>query len=173
MIDPDARSRSARRSWFHRHRWPAARGRTRLCLYAALPGCHGRTAPREREQAKGLVTGNGWCLSKHAASVWSTQPFAGERLASDRQGPRPSERFDTTPLEPVSRSGSGTVETYSVLYDRDQTPTRGIVLGRYDNGERFVANTPTEGLSEFVAEEQIGRRGTVIAGAGVARFDPA
>ena len=47
-----------------------------------------------------------------------------------------------------------------------------MVLGRYDDGARFVANTPTSILPDFVTSEQIGRRGRVTAGETVSRFDP-
>ncbi len=127
---------------------------------------------RERPDAIGLVTGNGYYLTKHSASVWSGRPFGGERLASSRTGPQPSEALDTTPLEPQSRDGEGTIETYTVVYGRDGQPQRGVVLGRYDDGARFVANTPTSILADFVTSEQIGRRGRVTAGETVSRFDP-
>ena len=36
------------------------------------------------------------------------------------------------------------IETYTVLHDRDGTPMRGIVIGRLDDGRRFIANTPAD-----------------------------
>ena len=58
-------------------------------------------------------------------------------------------------------SGRGRVETYTVLYDREGAPVRGIVLGRLEDDRRFLANTPDDRgfLEDFVAEEAVGRRG--------------
>ncbi|MEX2625832.1 MAG: hypothetical protein WD225_03050, partial [Ilumatobacteraceae bacterium] len=68
---------------------------------------------RERPGDIGMVTGNGFYVTKHAASVWSTAPFdRNEEGWGDR--PLPSSAFPTAPVEPVSRSGRGTVETYTV-----------------------------------------------------------
>lgn len=126
---------------------------------------------RERPGDIGMVTGNGFYLTKHAASLWSTRPFE-RRPEGWGDRPPPSSAFPTEPVEPVSRDGHGTVETYTVHYDRDGSPTRGVVLGRYDDGARFLANTPTAILDDFVREEQVGRRGRVTAGETVSRFDP-
>lgn len=126
---------------------------------------------RERPGDIGFVTGNGFYLTKHAASVWSTAPFdRNDDGWGDR--PLPSAAFPTAPVEPVSRSGPGTVETYTVHFARDGAPERGIVLGRFDDGARFLANTPVEVLEQFVTEEQVGRTGMVTAGESVSRFDP-
>lgn len=126
---------------------------------------------RERPGDIGLVTGNGFYLTKHAASVWSTAPF-DRRPEGWGDRPLPSTAFPTAPVEPVSRDGRGTIETYTVHYARDGSPERGLVLGRYADGARFVANTPVDVLADFVTEEQVGRTGTVTAGESVARFDP-
>ena len=71
-------------------------------------------------------------------------------------------------------TGRGTVETYTVLYDRDGTPTLGIVLGRLQDGRRFVANTPEDRdlLEAFVSAEQVGREGALAPVGGLNRFDP-
>lgn len=126
---------------------------------------------REQPGDVGMVTGNGFYLTKHAASLWSTRPFE-RRPDAWANRPLPSSDFPTAPVEPVSRDGNGVVETYTVHYDRDGAPVRGVVLGRYDNGERFLANTPIAILDDFVREEQVGRRGRITAGESVARFDP-
>ena len=40
-------------------------------------------------------------------------------------------------------SGEGTIESYTVMCDRDGKPSRGIIIGRLSaNNERFVANLP-------------------------------
>jgi hypothetical protein len=44
------------------------------------------------------------------------------------------------PTNPVP----GTIETYTVEYDRAGKPFRGWVIGRLNGGERFMANVDTE-----------------------------
>jgi acetyl-CoA C-acetyltransferase len=129
---------------------------------------------REQPDARGLVTGNGMYLTKHAASVWSARPFTGEELRSTNDAQR-SAAFDTTPREPVAREGRGTVQTFTVVHARDGEPERGIVLGRYEDGARFLANTPPdpELLRAIEAGDFIGTTGRVAPAEGPCRFDPA
>ena len=128
--------------------------------------------------AKGLVTGNGWYLTKHAASVWSTEPKPGD----PPHGQLPSERASkprglaTAPAAVTEApEGRGVVEAYTVVFDRGGAPERGIVLGRTADGKRFLANTPNDRslLESFVAIEQVGREGTLSQSEGRTRFDPA
>jgi acetyl-CoA C-acetyltransferase len=124
---------------------------------------------REKPGNVGLVTGNGWYLTKHSSCVLSTEPRAG--------GPRAASAVDVP--DPVviaaQPSGRGTVEAYTVLYDREGAPVRGLALGRLENGERFVANTPDDRdlLEAFAASEQVGRQGVLRPGDVQHRFDPA
>lgn len=128
---------------------------------------------REAPEARGLVTGNGMYLTKHAASIWSVRPFPGNALRSTSEL-LPSAAVDTTPREPVARAGRGTVETFTVVHDRDGFPARGIVLGRYDDGARFLANTPSEPdlLRQMEMGDFIGTQGQVAPLDGPCRFEP-
>jgi acetyl-CoA C-acetyltransferase len=74
--------------------------------------------------------------------------------------------LETTP------SGAATVETYTVLFDRDG-PVRGIVVGRLDDGRRFLANPSSDPavLDAMTREEAIGRRGRVSQDGETNRFD--
>ena len=95
---------------------------------------------RARAQAAieaGLVTANGNYLTKHAAGVYSTAPVLGSwrrdapsRLQSDLDR-LPKARFTQTP------HGAATIETYTVMHDR-QGPAYAVVFGRLNaTGERF------------------------------------
>jgi hypothetical protein len=66
------------------------------------------------------------------------------------------------------------VSAYTVLYDRDGAPARGIVLGRLAGGESFVANTPDDEdfLTAFAAREQVARTGRVRSLDGTNRYQP-
>jgi acetyl-CoA C-acetyltransferase len=148
--------------------------------YAGGPGSnyamHAVAAMAERLRAwpgaKGLTTGNGWYLTKHSASVWSSAPPRGPvgapLEASVAVGPEPLVRRDDA-------EGPGRVEAWTVVYGRECAPERGIVVGRLAGGERFVANTPGERgfLEAFVAAEQVGAQGRVRRDGETLRFVPA
>jgi acetyl-CoA C-acetyltransferase len=119
-----------------------------------------------------LVTGNGWYLTKHSATVLATAP---------REGSLPTAGPVALPDEPdpveIAEAGEGdaTVETYTVVYGRDGAPERGIVIGRLDAGDRFIANTPEDRalLEQFASAENVGRRGRVRHRDGRNCFEPA
>jgi acetyl-CoA C-acetyltransferase len=131
---------------------------------------------RDDPGSKGLVTGNGWYLTKHAASVWSSEPMPGDAPQAALPDPLPSAGMEKTPAPAVAEAaGRAVVETYTVLYDREGAPVRGIVLGRQADGQRFLANTAEDRslLEAFVAAEQVGREGTLSHRDGSNVFDPA
>jgi acetyl-CoA C-acetyltransferase len=149
--------------------------------YAGGPGSnytlHAMASMMERLRrdpgARGLVTGNGWYLTKHAAVVLASAPLEGRAIAPAVEAPDaavPDATASTGPAE-----GPAALESYTVLYDRDGAPSRGIVVGRTDAGRRFVANTPDEraSLEAFAAAENAGRRGRVRPVDGRNRFEPA
>ena len=130
---------------------------------------------RETPGKKGLVTGNGWYLTKHSASVWSTDPKEGAAPTSEMPAKKASEGMDSTPREVIeNHAGGGTIETYTALYNREGAPERGIILGRTDDGERFIANTPADPalLLELVSDEGVGRKGTLSVEEGKQIFTP-
>jgi acetyl-CoA C-acetyltransferase len=126
---------------------------------------------RAGEGETAMVTGNGWYLTKHSATVLSTAPKAGDLptagLAAQPDAPDPVELT-------LAANGDATVETYTVLFRRDGAPERGIVIGRTDAGARFIANTPDDRalLERFVAVENVGRRGRVSHRDGNNCFEP-
>ncbi len=128
---------------------------------------------RTNPKAKGLISANGGRLTKHATGIYSCQPTAGkwqrEAPASyqSQLDKMPSPRLTQTP------DGVGIVETYTVACDR-AGPVRGIVVGRLEDGQRFLANTPDDKqlLQDFMSQEQLGRRGIVSNEAGRNLFLP-
>jgi acetyl-CoA C-acetyltransferase len=127
---------------------------------------------RAEPGARGLVTGNGWYLTKHSAVVLASAPRPGGPLAPAPEELKAALPETTASTEPAD--GAAVLETYSVLFDRDGAPTRGIALGRTDAGRRFVANTPDDRafLEAFVAVENVGRRGRVRCLDGRNLFEP-
>jgi len=116
---------------------------------------------RERPGDTGLVTGNGWYLTKHSANVWSTAK-PGHAPTSQWDG---DEIVGPEPLEIANEAnGAAIIDSYTVVYGRDGEPRKGIVVGRLEgDGRRFVANTSREPkvLADLLAREAVGRRGQV------------
>ena len=147
--------------------------------YAGGPGSnyttHAVAAMLERlreRRGMGLCTGNGWYLTKHAATLFGseppTQPFAARNLSEPKA-------VGGEPLEVVQQAaGRGRVEAYTITYDREGVPQTGIVVGRTDAGQRFVANTPQDRtlLASIAAQELCGVEGRVNVVDGLGKFDP-
>jgi acetyl-CoA C-acetyltransferase len=127
---------------------------------------------REAPGSRGLVTGNGWYLTKHAALVLSSAPREGDVVGHAAPVPEPSLPDDTASTGPAE--GRAALETYTVVFDREGAPIRGIAIGRTDAGRRFVARTPDDRafLEAFVAVENVGRPGRVRAEDGQNLFEP-
>jgi acetyl-CoA C-acetyltransferase len=149
--------------------------------YAGGPGnnytLHAVAALVERLRAgpgaRGLATGNGWYLTKHSAVVLASAPREGGPIAPPAPDPPAAIPEATASTEPAE--GRATLETYTVLFDREGAPARGIALGRTEAGRRFLANTPDDSafLEAFVAVENVGRRGRVRPVDGRNLFEPA
>ncbi len=120
---------------------------------------------RAKPGAFGLCTGNGWYITKHSAGIYSTKPFAG---AWSREDPKRYQReIDAGAHVRVAEKpeGQAVVETYTVASDR-KGRRFGIIVGRLDDGRRFLANTPDDEstLQMMMSEEILGRRGVVAPG---------
>jgi acetyl-CoA C-acetyltransferase len=130
---------------------------------------------RQHPGKTGLVTGNSFYMTKHSAAVCSTRPpkantAATADISSCQQAvdQRPKPEIDPTP------SGRATIETCTVMYDRDNTPCHGVVIGREGNGKRFAAFTPSDPslFSAMTREDFCGVAGTVASKDKVNIFTP-
>ncbi len=127
---------------------------------------------REHPGKRGLVSGVGWYATKHSIGLYSTErpprPFLREDPATYQ------ERIDAMPRPEVVQhpEGRGCVETYTVVHGRDGAPKHAIVIGRLEDGRRFLANMEgdPELLEAWEKEEAIGLWGTVCTGQGKNRF---
>jgi acetyl-CoA C-acetyltransferase len=110
-------------------------------------------------------------VSKHAAGVYSTRAPDPDR---DLEPARRSGEPEPAALLALEAEGRATVETYTVLFGRGGAPSRGIVVGRLEDGRRFLSNTLGEpGLAEtLAAAEAIGLQGVVSRSGGINVFDP-
>jgi acetyl-CoA C-acetyltransferase len=122
-------------------------------------------ALRAAPGSAGLVTGLGWYATKHAIGVYASRPPAHggtQRFAwCDVQAEvdaLPQCRFD------AAASGAVRVETYTVAFERDGTPARGIVACRTADDTRAWGNiTDVETLASLCVAEGVGRTGTLAA----------
>ncbi len=127
---------------------------------------------RAKPGSKGLCSAIGWYITKHAIGVYSTEPFEGEWRRKD---PASCQRdIDALPKAEVAieADGPATIETYTVLHGRE-TAERGIIVGRLEDGKRFVAQTPNDPAvySRMMSEECVGATGKVRFDGALNQFD--
>ena len=115
---------------------------------------------RREPQHKALVSAMGWYVTKHAQGIYSGMPPEREWRRAD--SPQDQAELDAMPHPTLVEAahGAGAVETYTVVFDRAGEPEFAIVVGRLENGDRFLANTEpdTELLRWMTQEEMVGRR---------------
>jgi acetyl-CoA C-acetyltransferase len=117
---------------------------------------------RDDEDAVGLVTALGWFATKHAIGVYSGRPprngFRTESVQSSVDS-LPSRRAVKDYDGPIS------VETWTVTYERDGSPTLGIVACLLPDGSRsWGLVRDASDLDAMTSEEQIGRKGQLSSG---------
>ena len=122
------------------------------------------TRCRGRPGSVGLVFANGGYLSKHSFGVYSTAP------AHDwsRVDPASQQREIDAMVSPVfteTPSGSASVEACTVIHEQGQ-PAYAIVIGRLDDGRRFLAQA-RERLDALIDVPVVGRRIAVTPGSPV------
>lgn len=117
---------------------------------------------RSAREDYGLVTANGWFLTKQSTGVYSCR---APNAPFERQDPAIIQRkIDALPHPVVTETpqGRAVIETYTVVHGREGY-LMGIVVGRDDADRRFVAHTPTDPavLASLESVESVGRTGTV------------
>src|SRR5207302_5019450 len=98
---------------------------------------------RDDPGAMGLVTALGWYLTKHAVGLYSTTPPpSGFRHA------RPQDEVDRLPRrQPVAEhEGPVTIDSYTVMHERDGSPALGLVACLIGDGRRAWGNVREPGL---------------------------
>ena len=123
---------------------------------------------REGRGHVGWVSGLGMSATKHAIAVLSSD--AKRAAASDGRATRlslPPTEFEGPALVDAP-SGPAQVESYTVMFDRENKPERSVLYLRLPDGRRSVAHgTPSAELFRLLLEvEGVGLRGTVSPGAG-------
>ena len=128
---------------------------------------------RSKPAMLGLVTANGNYLTKHSAGIYSTEPPA--RAFAPADPALLQAELDAIPHPPLVElaDGAATVESYTVSHD-GKGPVNGVVIGRLDDGSRFLANTPADPdlWQAMQTEDFLGRRGRVGHDGRINRFVP-
>ncbi|WP_037078443.1 acetyl-CoA acetyltransferase [Pseudonocardia spinosispora] len=114
---------------------------------------------RTEPDTTGLVTGNGWFLTKHSMALLSARaPTAPFRYLD------PQPEVDALPKVEIALSfhGPATLETYTVLHARDGGPEFAVLACRTPDGHRVWARSEsTDLLPELMTTELIGTKVTV------------
>lgn len=123
----------------------------------------------------GLVSGLGWFSTKHAVGIYSASAPSRPWEPSDLEAAQA--RLDAMPHASVAEAADGpaTVETYTVVYNREGRPELTLIIGRLEDGRRFVANGPLDEdcVATLVEREAVGLRGRVShdSATGINRFE--
>ena len=121
---------------------------------------------------KGLLFANGGYATNNHTIVLSREPFPLDVVRSDFdfQSEADAAREPVPELD-ETYIGPGTIETYTVLYERDGRPKFGVVVGRGPAGQRFLAKVPPsdEAAIDFLTDgksEPVGSSGVAALGPG-------
>lgn len=118
---------------------------------------------RAQPGAVGMVTALGWYITKHAAGVYSTTPKEAEWRQPDMTADQQEINAMPHPELVEQAGGAATIETYTVIHDRDGKPDYAIIVGDLEDGRRFLANAEPDAsvLGEMTKREMVGVRGRV------------
>jgi acetyl-CoA C-acetyltransferase len=115
---------------------------------------------RAEPDAYGLTTALGWYATKHTVAVWSARPPEHAFIAH-----HPQAEVEALP----GRAAAGLVDTTagieatSVAFERDGTPSLGIVTALLDDGSRALANTrDADMLLAMTTEAWEGKRVKIV-----------
>ena len=113
----------------------------------------------------GMSTALGWFMHKYAVGIYGHTPNEADHTKADQQDvANPDAGFP--PVDRVETfSGYGTIETYTVVYARDHSPSHGIIFGKTESGRRFVANSEIDAATfdALTKENCIGRQVSVAS----------
>jgi hypothetical protein len=112
----------------------------------------------------GLLYGQGEYVTKHHALVLGSKPPAVMPSEAIRRDPT------SAPAPPLDQDfrGAATVETATILYDRQEAPRHGAALLRTGDGRRVAARVAADdaaSLAVIAGDAAVGATGTIFDGA--------
>ncbi|KAJ3336267.1 hypothetical protein HDU93_003175 [Gonapodya sp. JEL0774] len=115
----------------------------------------------------GCVLANGGIATYHHAAVIASKPRPDANVVPFKSGNLPELLLSEHPVVTEHpATGTATIETYTVEYDRSGNGTRAFIIGRLDaTGERFLANEDGPETLRWLEHdpEPIGKKGVVRA----------
>jgi acetyl-CoA C-acetyltransferase len=117
---------------------------------------------RDNPGSFGMLNALGWFVTKHALGIYSTTPTSAPWQREDPAAYQEAfTQADHPPFTETPR-GDATIETYTVLHGREGAE-RGLVIGRLNDGTRFLADTPDDAhlLTRLTQVEGVGLKGSV------------
>ncbi|EJL35180.1 acetyl-CoA acetyltransferase [Novosphingobium sp. AP12] len=127
----------------------------------------------------GLIVANGGYATHSHSMVFSRQPVAAGTFPQDYNvQPLADARRGTAPELLAEYSGPGTIETYTIPFDRYGSPRHATIIGRTPEGARFIARVPETDATTIAflmadGTEPVGTAGQVITGPdGMAIWGP-
>ena len=111
---------------------------------------------RKNPGKNGLLTANGWYLTKHGAGVFSSAPFEGDwNQIVDTSSMQLEINELSHPELLESVTGEGIIETYTISHSRNGAQ-KAIIVGKLENGKRFLANSyESEELLVMMSQEML------------------
>jgi acetyl-CoA C-acetyltransferase len=94
------------------------------------------------QYSTGMITSLGWFFHKNAVGIYSATPKETNLSQYDLEDEK--ECLVGDPPVPIEKhvSGKGIIETYTIIYSKDGSPSYGVVYGKTEQGFRFIAQTP-------------------------------
>ncbi len=141
-----------------------------LNCYMLQSACAMVRSLRDRPATAALLYGQGGYVTKHHALVVGSGPAEAASLMLPKDVQADAEALrDTVPPLDLDFAGPATLETFSIIYDREGTPAYGSVIGRNADGVRvfgrvMMADADMLGLLLAADASPVGSTGRVNMG---------
>lgn len=112
------------------------------------------------EKSNGLVTALGWFMHKHAAGVYGSKPSEGEFKNHDISDQKNGFAGDDPVRIKDQVNGSGTIETYTIVYKINHEPSYAVLYGKTRDNFRFIARTPDHPdiFKQLASKSRVGQK---------------
>lgn len=106
-----------------------------------------------------MVVANGGLNSKESVGIYGKEPPAISWAEKDDSKKQEEIYAEELPEPTREAEGNMTIEAYTIVYDRDGNPQRGIMVGKLANGSRTLAmmKGDKEKLAELSNQELVGK----------------